>query len=125
MPLPSLVVADDIARPVHFSLPLSNEEVSLLLGALERYVASWHEHYLADGGATHSPEEWEQVRVSTGHLLWRIEEAVVLPGQAVVHGVYAVKPPPDEDGGAGVREPRRPRPSAPSPANATADKHRG
>lgn len=108
------VVADDLARPVDFALPLSIEEASVLLRALDGYVASWHEHYLDDGGATHPPAEWEEVRVSTGQLIWRIEEAARLPGQAVAHSAYAVKPPPDEEGGAGVREPRRPRPSAPS-----------
>jgi len=108
------VVADDLARPVDFALPLSVEEAFVLRRALEGYVASWHEHYLADGGATHSPEEWEEVRVFAGGLIWRIEEAALLPGQAMKHSAYAVRPPPDEDGGAGVREPRRPRPSAPS-----------
>ncbi len=110
------VVADDMARQVDFFLPLSIVEASILMGALEGYVATWHEHYLEDGGATHSSEEWEQVRLSAGHLLWRIEEVAVLPGQVVAHGAYAVKPPSDEEGGAGVREPRRPRPSAPPAA---------
>ena len=86
----------------------------MLLRALEGHVASWHEHALDDGGAAHAPEEWEEVRVFTGRLIWRLEEAAALPGQAVEHGAYAVPPPPGDEGGTGVREPRRPRPSAPS-----------
>jgi len=113
-------VEDELAQPIVFSFPLRMDEVSVTLRALEGYVASWHQHYKDDAGQSHSPEDWEQVRVSAGQLIWRLEEAMVLPGQAVGHSPYAVEPPPDEAGGTGVREPRRPRPSSPSAHNATA-----
>ncbi len=107
-------MADDLARPVDFTFPFSIEEASIVIGALQGYVASWHQHYKDDAGETHSPEEWEEIRVSTGRLIWRLEEAAAPGGHVVEHSGYAVKPPPDEEGGAGVREPRRPLPSTPS-----------
>jgi len=106
-------VADELARPVDFTFALSIDELSVTLRALEGYVTSWHKHYRHDAGNSHSPDDWEEVRVSAGRLIWRLEEAMVLPGQAVGHSRYAVEPP-DEGGGAGVREPRRPRPPGPS-----------
>lgn len=101
-----------------FSLPLSIEDAGLLVGALSSHVEAWRRHYDEDGGQTHTPEEWDEVRTGTGHLIWRLEELAVLPGQSIAHSQYAVRPPEpgEEDGGAGVREPRRPHPSRPSAA---------
>ena len=101
-----------------FSLPLSIEDAALLIGVLNLHVDRWRRHYDADGGQTHTPEEWEEVRTDSGHLIWRLEQLAVLPGHSLSHSQYAVRPPEDgeEDGGAGVSEPRRPHPSAPSTA---------
>lgn len=110
------------AHPVDLSLPLSVEEANLLLRGLIGYVKAWQDHYEEDGGRTHTVQEWEQVRVEVGRLVWRIEELAVLPGQRLRHSRYAVPPArPDDDedgddGGAGVREPRRPTPPAPTAA---------
>lgn len=46
-------------------------------------MAPWHQHYEDDAGEAHSPEEWEEVRVSTGRLIWRLEEAAAPAGHAV------------------------------------------
>ncbi len=95
-------------------LPLSLEDAQRLLTALTTTVEAWRRHYDEDAGRTHTADEWEAFRVENGLLIWRLEELAVLPGQAVEHSEYAVRPPDDEDGGAGVREPRRPRPPAPT-----------
>ena len=97
-----------------FTLPLSIEEAWLLVGALERTVEAWRQHYDEDDGRTHKPEELEAFRVEPGTLIWRLEELALLPGQSVEHSPYAVRPPDDEDGGAGVREPRFPKSPAPT-----------
>ena len=96
-------------------MPLSIEDAWLLVRALAAHVDTWRRHYEKDGGSSHTPEEWEAVRTEAGHLIWRLEELAVLPGQVVQHDEYAVRPPEDEDdGGAGVREPRRPDQPSPS-----------
>jgi hypothetical protein len=86
-------VADGRAQPVDFTFPLSVEEASVLLGALQGYVASWHQHYKDDAGQSHSPADWEEVRVTTGQLIWRLEEAAAPLGSVVEHSSYAVKRP--------------------------------
>ena len=107
-------------RPVDLSLPLSIEEARRVLGALNAYVESWRSHYEEDAGRTHTEDEWEEVRTETGHLIWRLEELALLPGQTPEHDPNAVPPPEendgDDDGGAGVREPRRPLPPSPMTA---------
>ena len=111
-------------QPEDFSLPLSVEDTSLLLGALVSYVEGWRRHYEEDGGQTHTPEHWDRVRTETGHLIWRLEELAGSPGQPVGHSLHAVRPVEedgDDDGGAGVREPRRPLPSGPSAATSYDD----
>ena len=96
-------------QPEDFSFPLSVEDARLLIGALTTHVEAWRSHYIKDGGRTHTPEEWERVRTEFGELIWRLEVLAVVPGQDVEHSEYAVRPEHDEDeGGAGVREPRRP-----------------
>ena len=97
-------------------MPLSIEDAWLLIRALAAHVDTWRRHYELDGGTSHTPEEWEAVRTEAGHLIWRLEEMAVLPGQVVQHSKYAVRPPDHDDGGgAGVREPRRPdQPSPPA-----------
>lgn len=103
-------------RPADFSFPLSIEDAALLLAALNSHVESWRRHYDEDAGLTHTAEEWDHVRTEAGYLIWRLEEAAVVSGGSVEHSQYAVRPPEDgdEDGGAGVRELRRPLPSSPS-----------
>jgi hypothetical protein len=109
-----------VRRPVDLSLPLSIEEAWLLVRALSAHVDTWRRHDDEDGGSTHTPEEWEAVRTASGHLIWRLEELAVLPGQVVQHTEYAVQPPDDEDDGeAGVREPRRPDQPSPSTRSRT------
>lgn len=92
------------------SVPLSVEDARLLVRALTTHVDSWRRHDEQDGGRTHAPDEWNEVRTGAGQLIWRLEELAVLPGQVVSHSEYAVRPPDgdEDDGGAGVREPRRP-----------------
>jgi hypothetical protein len=107
-------VAEELAGPEDFTFELGIGELSVTLRALEGYVESWHKHYLEDEASSHTPDEWEEVRVLAGRLIWRLEEAMVLSGQAIAHSRYAVQPPSDVGGGGGVREPRRPRPLAPS-----------
>lgn len=105
-------------QPVDLSLPLSLEQAGLLIAALDARVEAWRRHYEDDAGRTHTEDEWHQVRTETGHLIWRLEELAVLPGQTLEHGPNAVRPPDDDDddGGAGVREPRRPLPPSPMTA---------
>lgn len=104
-----------------FVLPLSLEDARRLLTALTALTGSveaWRRHYDEDAGRTHTADEWEAFRVEHGVLIWRLEELAVLPGQAVVHSEYAVRPPDDgDDGSSGVREPLRP-PGSPSPLTA-------
>ena len=96
-------------------MPLSIEDAWLLVRALAAHVDRWRRHYEQDGGSSHTPEEWEAVRTEAGHLIWRLEELAVLPGQVVQHNEYAVRPPEDDGGGgAGVREPRQPDQPSPS-----------
>lgn len=96
-------------------MPLSIEDAWLLVRALAMHVDTWRRHYEQDDGSRDAPEEWEAVRTEAGHLIWRLEELAVLPGQAVQHNEYAVRPPDNEDdGGTGVREPRRPDQPSPS-----------
>lgn len=95
--------------PTDFSLPLTVEDARRLIAALTTHVETWRSHYDDDGGRTHTPEEWERVRTEFGELIWRLEALAVVPGQAVEHSDHAVRPEDGEDdGGAGVREPRRP-----------------
>ena len=103
-----------VSQPVDFVLPLSIEDARRLLTALRASVEAWRRHYDKDAGRTHTTDEWETFRVENGVLIWRLEELAVLPGQAVEHSEYAVRPSDDEDGGAGVREPNGPRPPGPT-----------
>ena len=96
-------------QPADFSIPLSVEDGRRLIGALTTHVETWRSHYDEDGGRTHTFEEWERVRTEFGELIWRLETLAVMPGQAIEYSDYAVRPEDGEDdGGAGVREPRRP-----------------
>lgn len=98
-----------VRQPADFSLPLTDEDARRLIGALTTHVETWRSHYDEDGGRTHAPEELAQVQMEFGELIWRLEVLAVVPGQAVEHSNYAVRPEDGEDdGGAGVREPRRP-----------------
>lgn len=101
-----------------FSIPLSIEDARLLVTALTTHVETWRHHYEEDGGRTHTPDEWDAVRMESGQLIWRLEEAAVLPGKVLEHSAYAVQPPEDDDDddddGPGVLEPRRPTPPPPS-----------
>lgn len=98
-----------------FSFPLSVEDARLLIRALTTHVEIWRSHYDEDGGRTHTPAEWRRVETEFGELIWRLEALAVVPGQAVEHSDYAVRPDDGEDdGGAGVREPRRPDGAPPS-----------
>lgn len=108
-------------QPADFSFPLTVEDARRLIRALTAHVETWRRHYDDDGGRTHTAAEWKQVQTEFGELLWRLEALAVLPGQAVEHSDYAVRPDDDDDdGGAGVREPRRPD-GAPPALSAEAD----
>lgn len=109
-------------QPVDFVLPLAIEDARRLVTALTTTVEAWRRHYDEDAGRTHTADEWEAFRVENGVLIWRLEELAVLPGQAVEHSEYAVRPP-DDDGRSGVREPLPP-PGSPSPLSSEAEPNR-
>lgn len=74
------------------TVEVSEEEATDCVIALIRYLDWWREHQQADGGLSHTEEEWNRVRVRVGRLIWQMEEAAFEPGTIVQHNHYAVPP---------------------------------
>lgn len=78
--------------PPTASFDLTFAESTTLLTALQRYVRQWEAHSLQAGPDGHRPEEWTELRLRAGRLIWRLETARVSDAGAVQYSPEAVDP---------------------------------